>query len=111
MRRPPPRWCTPEDLLAQLGASGDTGREMARYPLHPRLARLIVEARRRGVAEDGCTVAAAAERRASGCPRAARSRHTQRLLVLMEASWERRTAQLVRQVRRMVNPPRAARPR
>ena len=33
-------------------------REMARYPLHPRLSRLIVEARRRGVAEDGCTVAA-----------------------------------------------------
>ena len=36
-------------------AEGATGREMARYPLHPRLARLIVEARRRGVAEDGCT--------------------------------------------------------
>src|SRR5262249_10130829 len=38
-----------EDLLRQLGAAGSTGSEMARYPLHPRLSRLIVEARRRGV--------------------------------------------------------------
>ena len=47
---------------------------MARYPLHPRLARLIVEARRRGVAEDGCTAAAllsAGER----LPARSRSRH------------------------------------
>ena len=36
------------DLLRQLGATGDTAREMARYPLHPRLSRLMVEARRRG---------------------------------------------------------------
>ena len=47
-----------EELLRQLGAAGPLAREIARYPLHPRLGRLIVEARRRGVAEDGCTVAA-----------------------------------------------------
>ena len=37
-------------LLRDLGATGAVAREMARYPLHPRLSRLMVEARRRGVA-------------------------------------------------------------
>lgn len=94
-----------EDLLRQLGASGATAREMARYPLHPRLARLIVEARRRGVAEDGCTAAALLS---AGERLPARPEHTTRsdVLALMEAPWEPRTAQVVRQVRRMVDPPR-----
>jgi len=93
------------DLLRQLGASGALAREMARYPLHPRLARLIVEARRRGVAEDGCTVAAllsAGERLPEHPDHATRSD----LLVLLESRWEPRTAQIVRQVRRTVDPPR-----
>ena len=92
-------------LLAQLGATGALAREMARYPLHPRLARLVVEARRRGVAEDGCTVAALLS---AGERLAARQEHATRsdLLVLMESPWEPRTAQTVRQVRRMVDPPR-----
>ncbi|HXA51347.1 MAG TPA: ATP-dependent helicase HrpB, partial [Candidatus Acidoferrum sp.] len=94
-----------EELLAQLGATGATGREMARYPLHPRLARLIVEARRRGVAEDGCTAAALLS---AGERLPARSEHATRsdLLVLMEAPRQGRTEQLVRQVRRIVDPPR-----
>jgi ATP-dependent helicase HrpB len=93
------------DLLAQLGATGAVAREMARYPLHPRLSRLVVEARRRGVAEDGCTVAAllSAGERLPAQPRQAT--HSD-LLVLMESQWEPRTAQTVRQVRRMVDPPR-----
>jgi ATP-dependent helicase HrpB len=96
-----------EELLRQLGAQGDLGRRMARYPLHPRLARLIVEAERRGVAEDGCTVAAllgAGERLPAQPGHATRSD----LLALLESVWEPRTAQVVRQVRRMVNPPRQA---
>jgi ATP-dependent helicase HrpB len=48
------------ELLARLGATGETAREMVRYPLHPRLGRLIVEARRRGVTEDGATVSSGA---------------------------------------------------
>ena len=94
-----------EDLLDQLGATGELGRRMARYPLHPRLARLIVEAEHRGVPEDGCTVAAllsAGERLAAHPDHATRSD----LLVLLESSWEPRTAQVVRQVRRVVNPAR-----
>ncbi|SPE38408.1 ATP-dependent helicase HrpB [Candidatus Sulfopaludibacter sp. SbA3] len=94
-----------EELLRQLGAFGPAGREMARYPLHPRLARLIVEARRRGVAEDGCTVAALLS---AGERLPARPLHATRsdLLALMEGQWEPRTAQMLRQVRRIVDPPR-----
>jgi ATP-dependent helicase HrpB len=101
------------ELLHQLGAEGDTGREMARYPLHPRLARLIVEARRRGVAEDGCTVAAllsAGERLPARAAHASRSD----LLALLDAQrvapWDARTEQVLRQVRRAVNPPKQSRP-
>ena len=47
-----------EELLQRLGATGDRARRMARYPLHPRLARLVVEAVDRGVGEEGCRVAA-----------------------------------------------------
>ncbi|HXS94023.1 MAG TPA: ATP-dependent helicase HrpB [Candidatus Limnocylindrales bacterium] len=94
-----------EDLLKLLGAFGTDGEEMARYPLHPRLARLIVEARRRGVAEDGCTVAALLS---AGERLPARPAHATRsdLLALLESQWEPRTAQVVRQVRRIVNPAR-----
>ena len=94
-----------EELLRQLGAFSPLGQEMARYPLHPRLGRLIVEARRRGVAEDGSTVAAllsAGERLPAESHAATRSD----LLVLMESRWSPATAQLVRQVRRIVRPPR-----
>src|SRR6185503_1652483 len=72
--------------------------------LHPRLSRLIVEARRRGVAEDGCTVAAllSAGERLPVPGHATRSD----LLAMMDAEWEPRTAQTVRQIRRIVNPPR-----
>jgi ATP-dependent helicase HrpB len=44
--------------LDALGALSAIGQEMAALPLHPRLGRLVVEAKRRGVAEDGCAIAA-----------------------------------------------------
>jgi ATP-dependent helicase HrpB len=86
-----------EALLRQLGAAGSTGREMARYPLHPRLSRLIVEARRRGVEREGCTIAAllsAGERLPEQADHATRSD----LLVLMESNWSARAAEYVRQL-------------
>jgi ATP-dependent RNA helicase HrpB len=92
------------DLLRQLGAEGPAAKEMARYPLHPRLARLIVESRRRGVAEDGCTAAAilsAGER----LPLQPKHESRSDVLALMEAEWEPHTARTVRQLRRIVNPP------
>jgi ATP-dependent helicase HrpB len=87
-----------EDLLRRLGATGATGREMVRYPLHPRLSRLIVEARRRGVEREGCTIAAllsAGERLPERADHATRSD----VLVLMEGEWSARAAQYVRQLR------------
>jgi ATP-dependent helicase HrpB len=51
-------------LLRRLGASDATGRlsevgrRMIRLPLHPRLARIVVEAESRGVARAACAVAA-----------------------------------------------------
>jgi ATP-dependent helicase HrpB len=93
------------NLLAQLGVSEAMAREMARYPLHPRLSRLIIEARRRGVAEDGCTVAALLSAGERLPARPHQATHSD-LLALMESPWEPRTAQTVRQVRRIVNPPR-----
>lgn len=53
-----------EGLLRRLGAVSregeitEMGERMARLPLHPRLARLALEAASRGVGEEGCTVAA-----------------------------------------------------
>jgi ATP-dependent helicase HrpB len=86
------------------GALTAGGAEMARYPLHPRLARLILEAGRRGVAEDGATVAALL---GMGRP-ASLPGHPSRsdLLALLESDWDARAAQVVRQIRRIVNPPR-----
>ena len=83
------------ELLRQLGATGSTAREMARYPLHLRLSRLMVEARRRGVGRDGCAVAAllsAGERLPASAPHASRSD----LLVLLEAEWSPYAARLFR---------------
>ena len=47
-----------ESLLDQLGAEGALAEQMNRYPLAPRLGRMLIEAVRRGVGEDGCRVAA-----------------------------------------------------
>ena len=48
-----------EDLLERLGATGECARRMARYPLHPRLARLVLESVGRGAGMEGCRAAAA----------------------------------------------------
>jgi ATP-dependent helicase HrpB len=51
-------------LLRRLGATDesrrvtDTGRRMLRFPLHPRLARIVTEAETRGVGRAACTVVA-----------------------------------------------------
>ena len=51
-----------EDLLARLGATvpqiSEIGRRMLRFPTHPRLARILVEAEARGVAREACAIAA-----------------------------------------------------
>jgi ATP-dependent helicase HrpB len=52
-----------EELLGRLGAirGGEVteiGKRMLAFPLHPRQARMLVEAESRGIAEDGCVLAA-----------------------------------------------------
>jgi len=47
-----------ESLLDRLGASGEMAQRLARYPLAPRLSRILVEALDRGVGEDGCIAVA-----------------------------------------------------
>ncbi len=53
-----------ESLLSKLGAIDATGavtavgREMLRFPLHPRQSRMLVEAESRGMGEQACVVAA-----------------------------------------------------
>ncbi|HWM87541.1 MAG TPA: ATP-dependent helicase HrpB [Kofleriaceae bacterium] len=62
---PPASLSAAEALLERLGALeaggklSEVGRRMMRFPLHPRQARVLVEAERRGVADEGCLVAAA----------------------------------------------------
>jgi len=71
-----------------------------------------VEVRRRGVAEDGCTVAAllsAGERLPARADRTSRSDMLALLDAQRVAPWEPRTEQVVRQVLRAVNPPKQAR--
>ena len=80
---------------------------MARYPLHPRLSRLMVEARRRGVAATAvrwphCSA------RASACPRA---RRTPRVRICW-CCWNRSGRRMRRGCSvNWAGPPRAPRPR
>lgn len=61
---PQPALHAARGLLQQLGALDDQdrltaeGRRMTRYPLPPRLSKLVLEAERRGARELGCAVAA-----------------------------------------------------
>jgi ATP-dependent helicase HrpB len=86
-----------EDLLERLGASGDRARRMARYPLHPRLARLVIDAVERGAGEEGCAVAAllsAGVRSDSGD-----------LLHMLDSPLDAIAKRHFEQIRRIVRPP------
>jgi ATP-dependent helicase HrpB len=86
-----------EELLQRLGATGEKARRMARYPLHPRLARLVLEAVGRGAGEEGCAAAAllSAGARSESCD----------LLRLVDSPMDSRTKQHFEQIRRIVRPP------
>ena len=95
---PPPETAVTraEELLERLGAAGERARRMARYPLHPRLARLVTEAQERGAGEDGCAAAAllSAGERATSAD----------LLRLLDSEMGPRTRQHCDQIRRIVRP-------
>jgi ATP-dependent helicase HrpB len=50
--------CTRLGALDERGGLSELGRRMLRFPLHPRLARLVLEAEARGQGERGCLLAA-----------------------------------------------------
>jgi ATP-dependent helicase HrpB len=87
-----------ETLLERLGATGAMVNQLARYPLHPRLARILTAAMDRGVGEDGCIAAALL---GSG----ARSEKSD-LLAAIDAAQDPRTLQQIQQLRRIARPAR-----
>jgi ATP-dependent helicase HrpB len=92
-----------EELLRRLraldasGALTETGAAMARYPLHPRLARLAIEAARRGAQRDGRALAALLSAGARVRPTAARSGPSD-LLLLLESEWDAQTRRIFQQL-------------
>ena len=86
-----------EELLERLGATGERARRMARYPLHPRLARLVMEAVERGAGEEGCAVAALLSARARS--------ESGDLLRLLDSELDASTKRHLEQIRRIVRPP------
>ena len=97
---PPPEAAvqSAEALLDRLGATEERAHQLARYPLHPRLSRILIAAMERGVGEDGCIAAALL---GSG----ARSEKND-LLAAIDSDQDYRTRQQVEQLRRIARPAR-----
>jgi ATP-dependent helicase HrpB len=85
-------------LLDRLGASGSMAQQLIRFPLAPRLSRLLVEAIERGVGEDGCVVAALL---ASGIDFG-----TNDLLTGVDQRKDPRVLETLEQLRKIARPPR-----
>lgn len=87
----PPRagWEAAEALLDKLAVTP----EMADLPLPPRLAKLVVEAKHRGVPGKGCAVAAVLS---------AGERSSSDLLQLIEDDWQPQTQRVFDQLRRQI---------
>jgi ATP-dependent helicase HrpB len=98
-----------ELLLDRLGAGGSTtepmsgnmAQQLARFPLPPRLSRILVEAMERGVGEDGCVAVALLS---SGV-----KIEKNDLLAAIESAHDSRLMQHVDQLRRLARPARQTR--
>lgn len=86
--------------IEETGGLTDAGRRMAHLPLHPRLARLVLEAGQRGAGEDGCALAALLSSGERLPPQTAHAGPSD-LLLLLDSRWEPRTQQLFRQICRV----------
>ena len=86
-----------ELLLDQIGAKNGMEQRLARYPLSPRLSRILVEALDRGVGQDGCLAAAI-------LGLGARSEKND-LLATMDLPQDHRLRQHTDQLLRMARPP------
>jgi ATP-dependent helicase HrpB len=87
-----------ESLLDRLGATEGRAEQLARYPLHPRLSRILSAAMERGVGEDGCIAAALL---GSGA-----RQEKNELLAAIDAEQDYRTLQQIEQLRRIARPER-----
>jgi ATP-dependent helicase HrpB len=87
-----------ETLLDRLGATSERAQQLMRYPLHPRLSRILISAMERGVGEDGCIAAALL---GSG----ARFEKND-LLTAIDSEQDYRTRQQIEQLRRIARPAR-----
>jgi len=89
---PPPEvaFTAANALLDRLGVT----LEMAELPLPPRLAKLVLEAKRRGVPEKGCAVAAVLS---------AGERGKSDLLALAESDWQPQTQRIFDQLRKKIS--------
>jgi len=104
---PPPKEAvrSAEALLRSLGALDEgggltpAGRAMVRMPVHPRLARLAVEASRRGARKTGCAVAAALSE-GLRLPESAAASGPSDLLVLVERPLPPPVRRLAKQIER-----------
>jgi ATP-dependent helicase HrpB len=85
-----------EALLDRLGATGKMAQQLARYPLPPRLSRILVECLERGVGEDGC---AAVAMLGSG-NRAEKND----ILAALDSRRDYRSVQHIEQLRRLARP-------
>lgn len=83
-------------LLDRIGARGEDAKKIMRLPVHPRLARMIEEATRRGVGLAACTTAALLE---AGARRA----HCD-LLAALDEPLDERTRHHLRALLRMARP-------
>jgi ATP-dependent helicase HrpB len=86
-----------EALLDRLGAKGELAKTMSRYPLPPRLSRIVIEARQNEVGESGCVAAALL---GSGA-----QLESNDLLSAMEKEHDGRVRQHIEQLRRIARPP------
>jgi ATP-dependent helicase HrpB len=86
-----------ESMLDRLGAHGDMAQRLVRFPLSPRLARVVIEALDRGVGEDGCVAAALL---ASGI-----DFESNDLLAALDRRRDPRLTQPIEQLRRIARPP------
>jgi ATP-dependent helicase HrpB len=93
---PESAWQSAESLLDRLDATEEQVHQLARYPLHPRLSRILIAAMERGVGEDGCVAAALL---GSG----ARSEKSD-LLAAIDSDQDYRTRQQIEQLRRIARP-------
>ena len=87
-----------ESLLDRLGVTAEMAQKLARYPLPPRLSRILVEAMERGAGEDGCVAVALLS---SGVQVPSND-----LLAAMDMEQDFRTRQHVEQMRRIARPAR-----